>query len=140
MHVHRLAQRQVERRARAEPQRQHDQVPGLDPMECDEDGEHHRLREHQRLGQQQPAPAVDAVGDDAGEIAEQQDADVGAERDDAEQPRRAGQPVDEPAHCDLLQPGADHRQPLADEEQPEVAGAQGAERGTHSLHDRLRRD
>ena len=42
---------------------------------------------------QQPAAAVDPVGEHAGEIAEQQDADVGAERDDAEQPRRSGQPI-----------------------------------------------
>src|SRR5206468_254749 len=64
----------------------------------------------------------------AGEIAEQQDSDVAAERDDAEQPCGARQPIREPAHRHLLQPGADERQPLSDEEQPEVAVLEGAER------------
>ena len=65
---------------------------------------------------------------DAGERAEHEDADAAAERDDAEQPRRAGEPVGEPAHRDLLQPGADQRQALPDEEQPEIRGGAARER------------
>ena len=126
--VHRLPQRQVERRARAEPQRENDQLPRLDPSERDEHRQHDRLHEHQRLRDQQPAAPVDPVREHAGEIAEQQDADVGAERDDAEQPRRSGQTIREPAHRDLLQPRADQRQPLPGEEQPVVAMLERAKR------------
>ena len=66
MHVHRLTQRQVERRARAEPQREDDQMPRLDPPEPDEHRQHDRLHEHQRLRDEQPATPIDPVGEHAG--------------------------------------------------------------------------
>ena len=66
---------------------QRDEMPHLEVAERREQRQHDRLREQQRLrDEQRPAP-VDAVGDHAGERPEHQDADVRAERDDAEQQR-----------------------------------------------------
>ena len=82
------------------------------------------------------APHV--VGDDAGERAQEQDAGVAAERDDAEQPHRAGNAIGEPAHRNLLQPRSHHRESLPDEEQAEVAVPQRPKRlGKREAHDAM---
>ena len=83
VHPQRLAQRHVERVDDAEPQREHDQVPDRDVAGPGEPREHDRLQQRQRLRDAQRVAAVDVVGDDAGERAEEQDAGVAAERDDA---------------------------------------------------------
>ncbi len=108
----------------------HGDVPG--PRES---GEDHRLQQHQRLRDSKRTPAMDMVGDDARERAERENADVAAERDDAQEPDRTGDAIREPTHGDLLQPGPHHREPLSDEEQTEVPVTQRAKgpRG-HQYH------
>ena len=55
--------------------------------------------------------------------------DLRGEVGQAEQERRVAQPVDEPDRGDLLHPGADDRDALAEDEEPEVAMRQRAAHG-----------
>ena len=80
----------------------------------------------ERLRPDQQLAAVEAVDPDAGEGREEEGGNLAGEADDAEQQRRAGEPVDQPAGGDAGHPRADERDALAAEEEPEVAVAQGA--------------
>ena len=86
-----------------------------------------RLEHGEDLGDHQQPVAVPAVDEDAGEGGEQERGDLPGEADQAEQERRAGQPVDQPAGRDPRHPGADQRDGLAGEEEPVVAMVQGAQ-------------
>jgi hypothetical protein len=90
MHVQRLANRDVERADDAKPKRQCNQVPHLDPTERGQQRQDDRLREHQRLREIERAAAPYAIGEHTGPCPEEQNPDIRAKRDDAEQPRRAG--------------------------------------------------
>ena len=133
MDVGRLAQHDVEHLHDGQEQRERDQVrDGHDAEERDH-RERRRLQHQQRLRQEQRAPPVDAIHHHAGERAEEQHPGIAGERDDAQQERGAGEPPREPAHRDLLRPGPDQREPLADEEQPVVAVPERAERAPRAL-------
>ena len=83
-----------------------------------EDGE--RLRD-----EEDPAP-IPAVDEDAGDRSQHERRDLSGEPDDAEEPRRSGHSIHEPGRGDLRHPGADQRDALSREEEPEVAMAKGA--------------
>ena len=80
----RLAQRDVEGIRDPLPQGQQHEMPRLHDARGHDDRERDGLQRKQALRHVDRAPAIDAVGDDAGERAEEQDAGVAAERDDAE--------------------------------------------------------
>ncbi len=98
------------------------QMPDRDEAGEDKGGEKRGLQHGQSLRQQQQAPPVPAVGEDAGEGGEEKSGDLSGETDHAEQHRRAGEAVDEPADGHLLHPGADQRNALAGEKKTKVAG------------------
>ncbi len=87
-------------------------------------GQSERLQHrHDLRGDQQPA-TVPAIDEDAGERTEHERGKLSGEADDAEQPRRAGQTVDQPAGGGGRDPGSSERDNLTAEEQPVVAVAQ----------------
>ena len=86
-------------------------------------GEHERLRHREELHDDQQLPLVGAVGDQAGEGAEQQDRRELTGGEEPDRDAAVGEREDEQGLGDERQPVADLRDPLADEEQPEVAVA-----------------
>ncbi len=80
------------------------------------------------------------VDDHAGEQRDQHDRHVAGERDHAEHQRRIGELQHQPRLRDGLHPGADQRDQLTDEEEPEVAMPKCAERGQPSAPGVLRGD
>ena len=133
----RLASRVVEGVDEAEDRREHVDVPELDPVRGDEDGQDERLDHRRRLGDQQHPPLRQAVDDHPGEEGEDRHRQELEGGDGAERERRVGEPQDEPRLPDRLHPGADERDELAEPEEPEVVVAQGVERTRHS-HSHLR--
>ena len=97
-------------------------------------GQRQRLQHREHLGDDQHPVPVPAVHEDAGDGREEQRRDLAAEPHDAEQQRRAGQPVDEPARRDAGDPGADEREALPGEEQPVVPVPERAEDGGSAVH------
>ena len=71
---------------------------------------------------------IPAVGEHAREWSEKKRRDLPRETGDAEEQRRVGEPVDEPAHGDSLHPGADERDALPREKEAKVARAKRAHR------------
>jgi hypothetical protein len=108
-------------------------VPHLDRAGVSQTGEQQALHHGHALGGKQQFSAVEAVGPDAAEGSEHQDGDLPGKARDPEQPGRAGEPVDQPAHGDQLYPGADHRQRLPAEKQPVVTVAESAQRVFHGV-------
>ena len=66
-----------------------------------------RQKHGHRLGHDEDAVAIPAVGEDAGEGGDEEQRHLGRKADDAQQERGKRQAVDKPAHGDLLHPGAD---------------------------------
>jgi hypothetical protein len=96
-------------------------VPGVH-----EHQEQHGAGPQQIGGDHRPAP-VPAVGVDAGDRAQQHRRHGLGGHGQARRHRRAGQPEDEERRGDQQEPGADHGQELAGEQEAEVADAEGAE-------------
>jgi hypothetical protein len=111
--VGRLSQHDVDGLHDRQEQRERDQVDDRHDAQRRDDGERRGLQHQERLRDEQRATPIHAIDQHADEGAERQHADVGAEGDDAEQHGRLGEPPGEPAHRDLLRPGADQRQALA---------------------------
>jgi hypothetical protein len=126
-----LADRRIDRHHHAEHGSHEDDVPDLDHVEPGERGERECRHCRGRLRHEQQLPPLHPVGPDAAEGREHQHCDLPGERRDAQQPGRAGQAVDQPAHGDLLHPVADDPQRLAEKEQPEVAVLERAQRVDH---------
>ena len=94
-------------------------------------GERERLQHREHLRDDQDAMPVPAVDEHAGERREHERRDLAAEADDAEQQRRAGEPIDQPARGNARDPGADQRDALSAEEEAVVSGAERAEQVGH---------
>ncbi len=73
------------------------------------------------LGPDQQAAAMEPLDPDAGERPQKKSDDLPGEADHAEQQRRVGQAVDQPARGQPRHPGADQRDALPGEVEPEVA-------------------
>ena len=86
-----------------------------------EHGERERLQRRQRLRPHENACADPAIDEHAGERRENERRDLSPEADDAEQQRRSGQSIDEPARRDARDPRSDERDALAAEEESKVA-------------------
>src|SRR5437667_3492081 len=98
------------------------------------DEEHRsRLRGGNPVGRHQYAAPVQPVDENPGQRGEDEKRDLQGECRKAQKERRARQVVHQPAGGDHLQPAADLRHALPDEEQAEVAEAQGPQalRETH---------
>ena len=95
-----------------------------DAMREREGGERERLQRGERLRPHEHRALVPAVDPDAGEGREQEGRNLAREADDAEQPRGAGEAIDEPTGGDARHPGADERDALAAEEEAEVGRAE----------------
>ena len=89
-----------------------------------------RLRHRQHLGGDEHLVAIPAVEPDPGQRRQDERRRLTGKTHQAEQERRIGEPVDQPRRGQPGHPRADERDPLADEEQPVVAGAERAERRT----------
>ena len=68
------------------------------------------------LGGHEQSAAVPPVGEDSGEGRNPKGGNLAAEADRPQEKLRASHQVDEPAHGDLLHPGADERYALPEEE------------------------
>src|SRR6267143_1149725 len=121
----RLACGGVERVDDTEHQVSGDEMPGLGDAQGDDEEHGKRLHGGDPVGRHQDAAPVEPVDEHAGQRGEDEKRDLQGECRKAEQERRARQVVHQPAGGDHLQPAADLRDPLADEEQAEVAVAQG---------------
>ena len=92
------------------------------------DGERQRDDGEGRLGDEEELVAVDPVGDHAGPGAEHEDGQELRSGGETEREAVVGQTQDHPDDGDRLHPRAGLRDELAEEEQPEVAGPERAER------------
>src|SRR5438309_8607707 len=108
-------------------------MPGLGDAERHDEEHRERLRGGDPVGRHQYAAPVQPVDENTGQRGEDEKRDLQGECRKAEKECRARQVVHEPAGGDHLQPAADLRDALADEEQAEVAEAQGPQalRETH---------
>ena len=127
LHQDRLARRRVAGADDAEHEVADDQMPGRDVAQRHQEEHGHRLQRGDDVRRQQHAAPVEAVDEDAGQRRQDEERHLQRERGEAEQEGRVRQPVHQPAGGDHLQPGAHLRHALADEEQPEVAVAEGAQ-------------
>src|SRR2546422_3916792 len=129
----RLARAGIECVHDAEDQVSGDEMPGRGDAERYDEEHRSRLRGGNPVGRHQyPAP-VQPVDENPGQRGEDEKRDLQGECRKAQKERRARQVVHQPAGGDHLQPAADLRDALADEEQAEVAEAQGPQalRETH---------
>jgi hypothetical protein len=101
------------------------QQPGnRNPARKRQRGQRQRLDHRQGLGPHQHLPAVEPVHPYAGKGRQKKGGNLSCKADRAQQQRRAGQPVDQPAGGHARHPRADHRDALPAKEKPEVAMAQ----------------
>ena len=109
--------------AHAAERREHVDEPERRRAGEDDDGQDRREQHRDELGSDHELAVVDAVGDDAGEEAEDRERDEAAEREDPDRDRRGRQLDHEPGERDVLHPRPDHRDELAGEEEAVVAVA-----------------
>ena len=95
-----------------------------DAMRERERGKGQRLQGGEHLRPDEHGALVPAIDPDSGEGRQQKSRNLPREADDAEQPCGPGEAIDEPTGGDARHPGADERDALPTEEQPEVGRAQ----------------
>ncbi len=95
------------------------------PGEC-ERRQRKRLNHGQRLRPHQHLSAIEPVNPNAGEWRNKKRRNLAREAHRAQQQRRAREPVHQPRRRNARHPGADERDGLAAEEEPEVAMPQRA--------------
>jgi len=103
------------------------QMPDLDLLGQGEGGQQTGQQHGGRLGLEQDAAAVEAVGHQASQRDDQEDGNLRGKADHPQLHRRAGQAVDQPGLRHGLHPGADQRDHLPRGEKAEVPVAQGPE-------------
>ncbi len=136
----RLPPRHVERAHKSIERGEHDHVFDFDDAGPGQSREHERADHQQRLRADYQAAAIDVIDHHAGEQCDQHDRHEARKRDDAEHQRRIRKLQHQPRLRDHLHPGADQRDQLSDEEEPEIAMPQRAERGQPSAPIVLRRN
>ena len=122
-----LPRRHVERVRGARQQRASARCakPGPTPAQRQR-RERARARHHRDLRDEQNAPPVEPVGDDARERRDQQHRRLSHKRHETQQERRIRQPVNQPRLRDRLHPKADQRNRLARKEEPVIPVAKDA--------------
>jgi hypothetical protein len=88
----------------------------------------------QCLSREDRVAAIPTIRQDSGHGRDQSCGDLGGEPDYPQEKGRLGQLVHEPEGRDLLHPGADQGDPLAEEEQPEVAMDKGTPQTPQPRH------
>ncbi len=91
-----------------------------------ERGEGEGLNRGEDLSPDEEVAAIETVDEDAGEGGEEEGGDLSGKAYDTEEKCGAGEAIDEPTGGDAGHPGADERDGLADEEEAEVAMAEGS--------------
>jgi hypothetical protein len=79
------------------------------------------------LGEDQQSVPVITVGDEACKRSQDESRDLTRETHNPEDESRVSQPIDEPAHSDLLHPGPYQGDALAGKEQTKIPVSQGPE-------------
>jgi hypothetical protein len=126
MNDQRLPRGHIERVDASQHHREAQHMPHLHPAGKREHGQAESLQQRERLRNDHELPPRVAVGSEAAQAAEREDRDLRAEPGGAEQQFRMRQPVDEPRLRHILHPGADERDGLAADKEPEVPVAHGA--------------
>ena len=127
-----LARRNIEGVHHAEQRGEHENLPHLHDLEQGEPGQRAGQQHGSDLGSDHDAMAAVPVGHQAAHGREQKHGNLAGEIDRTQQRRRPGEPVHQPGLRHGLHPGADQRNDLPREEQPEVAMAQRADSGAQS--------
>jgi hypothetical protein len=123
-----LPQRDVERGDEAEPEAQ-STIRCQTAIEPDHVRPRaRRLQQQERLRDAERGATANVIGEHAGERSERDDAEAAAKRRRRRAATPSREPIGEPTHRHLLQPGADDGESLADEEEPEIAMPQRAKR------------
>ena len=90
----------------------------------DKEGQDQGLKQGETLGDHQDSAPVHPVGQDARKRRNKEDGNLAGEPYQAQEKRRVGQTVDEPAHGEALHPGADEGNALAAEEETIISVVQ----------------
>ena len=125
-HEERLAAGHVKRIDRALQSAKPDDFVNGDAVAQGECGEREGLQHRERLRDEQNIAAIQAVHPDSGEGREKKCGDLSREADDAQQERRAGEAIDEPAGREARHPRAHQRNALSTEVQAKISVAQRA--------------
>lgn len=101
-------------------------MPDGDRLSDDENSQHRSLNRCQHLCDEEYSMTSEPIRQHTGKRYQKKQRNVADKSDHSQHQLRFGEPIDQPAHRDLLHPGTDKRYRLSEKEQAEISRAQRA--------------